>query len=134
MSNFLYTFFKNIFTNMNIGLKIKELVNQKKITALELSNKLGKSRQTVYNLMEEAHVSTEVVLQLSKILDLPVTYFFTEGVDLPEVEVGKEQVGKEATMGPDEEKMRLKKALARERKRNDRLLTIIEKQADTLKH
>lgn len=128
---------------MNIGLKIKELAGKKNVSILQLSEKLGKSRQTTYDMLDKPHVSSEILVKLCELFNLPITYFFTEGTDFPTVEVGagKVQVDVGAGVGvdkalayPPEEVLKLKKALVRERKRNDRLLTIIEKQADTLKH
>lgn len=61
---------------VHIGLKIKDLVESKKITVIELSKVLGKSRQTVYNMYNEEDVSTEILKKINSELGIPISYFF----------------------------------------------------------
>ena len=62
---------------MNIGLKIKDLMSKKNLTALEISRQMGKTRQAIYHITESEHVSTEILYQLANIFSIPVTNFFT---------------------------------------------------------
>lgn len=77
----------------NIGLKIKELMSQEKIDAPTLAKKLGKTKQAVYPMLEKEDCNTAVLRDLSRIFNVPVTYFFTdetnsqENVDLLKMEV-----------------------------------------------
>ncbi len=83
MSNCLGKKFDKFLFMVHIGQKIKELVDAKKITAIELSKVLGKSRQTVYNMYNDMDVSTEVIQKLNQELGIPFQYFFGDlGVDL----------------------------------------------------
>lgn len=130
---------------IHIGKKIRSLAEQKNFTKMELAKGVDTTESNIYKIFSNPNIDLEKLYKFSNIFQVPITYFFTEGTDFPTVEVGagKVQVDVGAGVGvgvdkalayPPEEVLKLKKALVRERKRNDRLLTIIEKQADTLKH
>jgi transcriptional regulator with XRE-family HTH domain len=107
---------------MNIGLKIKDLATQRKVSVFELSEKTGKSRQTIYDIFEKPHVNTEILVVLSEFFDVPITYFLT---DAPDDALPALTVGKETAPALDVEKLRLKKLLSKERKKNAELTTAV---------
>ena len=101
---------------MNIGLKIKKLVTDNKMSVVELSEKIGKSRQTTYDMLEKPHVSSEILVKLSDLFNLPIEFFFTEDYDSQVVSASKKQQPSKEIAQADKEKARLIKELARERK------------------
>ncbi len=66
---------------MNIGLRIKELANKEKLEIPEIAEKLGKSKQAVYDMLSKQDLSTSVLRELSVILRVPITAFFQENND-----------------------------------------------------
>lgn len=75
----------------NIGLKIKELMSQEKIDAPELAKRIGKTKQAVYAMIEKEDINTAVLRDISKVFNVPITYFFDgnsqENVDLLKKEI-----------------------------------------------
>lgn len=62
---------------MNIPLKIKELLSEKKLSMTEFSEKLGVSRNTVYNITDkDYHIDIELLKRVAKVLDIQITDFF----------------------------------------------------------
>ena len=66
---------------MNIGLRIKELANKEKLEIPEIAEKLGKSKQAVYDMLSKQDLSTSVLRELSVILRVPITAFFQDNND-----------------------------------------------------
>lgn len=75
----------------NIGLKIKELMSQEKIDAPELAKRIGKTKQAVYAMLDKEDISTAVLRDISKVFNVPITFFFgdssQENVDLLKKEI-----------------------------------------------
>ena len=75
----------------NIGLKIKELMGQEKIDAPELAKRIGKTKQAVYAMLEKEDINTAVLRDISKVFNVPITFFFgdssQENVDLLKKEI-----------------------------------------------
>ena len=71
---------------MNIGLKIKELASKEKLDVSELAKRLGKSKQAVYDLLEKEDLNTSILKQLSQIFNVPITAFFQEKLETPNVQ------------------------------------------------
>lgn len=70
---------------MDIGLKIKALVEQKKVKVPVIAKKLGRSKQNIYAIFKgEQRVSTELLEQISEILDVSPAYFWSELNEDPE--------------------------------------------------
>lgn len=63
---------------MEIGLKIKELMIQENIEIPELSKKLGKSKQAIYDMLDKKDINTSLLRELSSIFNVPITVFFEE--------------------------------------------------------
>lgn len=66
---------------MNIGLRVKELVVKEKLDIPEIAERLGKSKQAVYDMLSKQDLSTSVLRELSVILKVPITAFFQENDD-----------------------------------------------------
>ncbi len=75
----------------NIGLKIKELMSQAKIDAPELAKRIGKTKQAVYAMLDKEDINTAVLRDISKVFNVPITFFFgdssQENVDLLKKEI-----------------------------------------------
>lgn len=75
----------------NIGLKIKELMSQEKIDAPELAKRIGKTKQAVYAMLDKEDINTAVLRDISKVFNVPITFFFgdssQENVDLLKKEI-----------------------------------------------
>lgn len=67
---------------MNIGLRIKELASKEKLEIPEIAERLGKSKQAVYDMLSKQDLNTSVLRELSAILKVPITAFFQENDDL----------------------------------------------------
>lgn len=63
---------------MNIGLKIKELASKENLEISVLAEKLGKSKQAVYDMLSKQDLNTSVLRELSVILKVPIIAFFQE--------------------------------------------------------
>lgn len=76
---------------LNIGLKIKELMGQEKIDAPELAKRIGKTKQAVYAMLDKEDINTAVLRDISKVFNVPITFFFgdssQENVDLLKKEI-----------------------------------------------
>lgn len=75
---------------MNIGLKIKELADKKKLTLADLAKAMGKTKQAVYEMVEKEDVNTSILKQLSAIYDVPISFFFGENDE--DIEAIKEKL------------------------------------------
>jgi transcriptional regulator with XRE-family HTH domain len=75
----------------NIGLKIKELMGQEKIDTPELAKRIGKTKQAVYAMLEKEDINTAVLRDISKVFNVPITFFFgdssQENIDLLKNEI-----------------------------------------------
>ena len=67
---------------MNIGLKIRELASKENLEIPAIAEKLGKSKQAVYDMLSKQDLNTSVLRELSVILKVPITAFFQENDDL----------------------------------------------------
>ena len=64
---------------MDIQLRIKELLTEKKISITEFSEKLNVSRNTVYNFLNKKYpIDVDLLQSIASILDIPITAFFTD--------------------------------------------------------
>lgn len=62
---------------MDIALKIKELIEEKKISITDFADKLAVSRNTVYNFLSKKHpIDVELLQKIALILDIPIVTFF----------------------------------------------------------
>lgn len=67
---------------IDFGRKIKDLRKSKKITQLELAEKIGSSKTTVSSWERGANKPTvENIQAISVALNIPITYFFDNNVD-----------------------------------------------------
>lgn len=62
----------------HIGNKIKQLIEQKKISIEQVAVWMDKSRTAIYNDFKMSELNTSVLKQYSKILSVPITYWFDE--------------------------------------------------------
>lgn len=70
---------------MNIGVKIKALAESKKISAKELGEKIGRTRQAVYDIYSgKVSVNVEILDKISKAFGMETYQFFIEDERLPQ--------------------------------------------------
>lgn len=67
---------------MHIGLRIKELASKENLEIPVLAEKLGRSKQAVYDMLSKQDLNTSVLRELSIILKVPITAFFQENDDI----------------------------------------------------
>ncbi len=65
---------------MHIGSKIKSLMESKNITVIDIAEKTGKTRATVYDIQKKPDINTSVLRLFAEILDVPITDFFEESI------------------------------------------------------
>ncbi len=66
----------------NYLLKINKLLEDKKITKIELSELIGKNKNTVSNYFtERTKIDVETIIKIAKVLNVPVSYFFDDPVN-----------------------------------------------------
>ena len=61
---------------VHIGLKIKELMSERKIDAPTLAKRLNKTKQAVYVMLEKEDISTSVLREVANVFDVSLSYFF----------------------------------------------------------
>ena len=65
---------------LHIGLKIRHLMDKEKLDAAKLGKRLGKTKQAVYDMLAKEDLNTSVLRELSKIFNVPLTYFVSENL------------------------------------------------------
>ncbi|MEI7675899.1 MAG: helix-turn-helix domain-containing protein [Bacteroidales bacterium] len=58
--------------------KIKDLCDIRNITQVDLAKAVNLSRQSIVDMMERNSTKTEILERISKVLNVPVSYFFDE--------------------------------------------------------
>ena len=68
---------------MGIGSKINELMQEKKINANELANKIGVAPTTIYSMIkrDSKKADIEVLIRIAKELGVSVEYFSDEPIE-----------------------------------------------------
>lgn len=62
--------------DIHIGNNIKKISEKKNIKAREIAYRWNKSTQAVYNLFKNPNPTADVIYEMSKILNVPITEFF----------------------------------------------------------
>ena len=65
---------------LHIGLKIKHLMDKENLDATKLGKRLGKTKQAVYDMLAKEDLNTSILRDLSKIFNVPLTYFGSESL------------------------------------------------------
>ena len=63
---------------LHIGQKISEMVSQEKLDVNTIAERLGKSKQAVYDMFSKEDLNTSLLRQFSEILNVPLAVFFDE--------------------------------------------------------
>lgn len=67
---------------MNIGQRIKEIATSKNVSARELGERIGRTKQSMYDIYsQKVSVSTDLLGKIARALDVPVIYFFVDSED-----------------------------------------------------
>lgn len=73
---------------MHIGNKIKDLVvNKYGLTIVEFAQKMGLTNASMHSIFKKSDVSTEIIKDVCKIVNINFTDFFCDCNDLQEVKV-----------------------------------------------
>lgn len=63
---------------MEIGRKLKSLVELRKINKAELARQMSMTEQNLYKIFKKPSIDTELLCAFSQHLAVPITYFFDE--------------------------------------------------------
>ena len=63
-----------------IGDKIKHLVEKSSYSNIDFAKKLNMSEQNLYRIFKKRSIDTKLLVDISNLLGVPVSYFFEEGV------------------------------------------------------
>lgn len=69
--------------NFKIGIKIKGVFEKRNLSIVDFAKSLNMSTTGVYDIFKRDHINTANLIKISEILDVPISYFFTED-DIPE--------------------------------------------------
>lgn len=67
---------------MDIGSRIKSLLDSKDMNQMALAKLLGKPPVYVHNILKKKTLDTGKLAEIAKVLDVPITYFFSEADDI----------------------------------------------------
>lgn len=71
-------------TDISFGVKIKELASKNNLEIPQLAEKLGKSKQAVYDMISKDDVNTSILRAVAEIFDVPLSSFFADGQNFQE--------------------------------------------------
>lgn len=63
---------------MHIGNRIKEEVYNKNISVTDFAKLINKSRPYTYSIFEKENIDTELLIQVSSVLNIPPSAFFED--------------------------------------------------------
>lgn len=63
---------------MHIGLEINNLARKKKINLAELARRIGRDKQSVYEMVKKEDLNTGLLKKIAMALDVPITHFFED--------------------------------------------------------
>lgn len=63
---------------MHIGNKIKEEVSKRNISVTDFAKLINKSRPYTYSIFEKENIDTELLIQISSVLNISPTAFFED--------------------------------------------------------
>jgi len=72
----------------HIGQKIKEIADNKGISVKDLSAKTRKTNSAIYDIFKKKDVSSELLREFSKVLDVPITAFLEEEASVRQTATG----------------------------------------------
>ena len=102
--------------NLHIGLKIKEVLEQRGITKVNFAKQIYTTKQNVYDIFERESIDTALLLKISKILQYDFfRHYIQSDLQVPEISV------KSAT----QEKRRIMIAIEVDEDTNDRITQLV---------
>ncbi len=63
---------------MDIGQKIKLLLQQRGVDRIVFAQKIGKTESNIFNIFNRKTIDTGLLQKISDVLEVPITYFFTD--------------------------------------------------------
>lgn len=108
---------------------IKDLATRKKISIVELAEKIGISSQGLYKAISENSTRVETLEKIAEVLQVPISTFFTTNSivsdNVAEYQVTKIVDGDSATLQAENEKLRAENAKLQ--KQVDTLFMLLDK-------
>ncbi|OFX57694.1 MAG: hypothetical protein A2046_02095 [Bacteroidetes bacterium GWA2_30_7] len=95
----------------HIGEIIKQYLSENKISVIEFSKKINRSRASVYNIFEKDSIDTSILLNISKALNHNFFQYFNEDYHILEEERAQYLKTTEATKKLNLEVLEYKKEL-----------------------
>lgn len=110
---------------LNIGEKIKEVFEAKKMKLKDFAEAIGVARQNIYRIFEKDTIAIELLLQISSVLDHDFLQYYNNGLtDLSRY--GSVIIHKKPYLDTNKEVEHLKGELKLAKKEIDYLTKIIE--------
>ncbi|MBX3102465.1 MAG: helix-turn-helix transcriptional regulator [Bacteroidetes bacterium] len=63
---------------MNIGQKIKELIELRRLNKADFARQMGMSEQNLYKIFKKRSIDAELLMQMANLLNVRVSSFFEE--------------------------------------------------------
>ena len=82
---------------MGIGLKIKQLADEKKLSIPVLAKRVGKTKQSVYDIIDKEDINTSLLRKFAEVFNVPMSYFFDEGKEFPDYKIESTNSGPSST-------------------------------------
>ena len=64
--------------NMLISNNLRKLIKLRKMTQVEVAQKIGLTRSGLYQMIEKGDFKTSTLENLAKLFNVPITYFFSD--------------------------------------------------------
>jgi len=66
-------------TEVNFGLRIRQLIKQRKMTIQDAADKMGYSRQGFTDVIDKEDVNTAILRKVCEVFEIDLDYFLGEG-------------------------------------------------------
>ena len=79
----------------NIGLRIKEIAERKRIKIKDLAEKIGMTEQNLYQILKKKSIQIGKLEEIANALDVPLNIFFRKDLFNSDMENNEENLKKE---------------------------------------
>lgn len=74
---------------MHIGNKIQQLVEESGLSITDFAKKINKGREHVYTIFKKENIDTGLLIEISKVLSVPIVCFFDKEDVVENNKIGK---------------------------------------------